>query len=104
MNCNDIASILDEHAQSRLTPTERCALDEHVAICESCALALRAQSALLALPMPATPAGLLGGVLRAVNSRAAPLRAPARARRLVVVGAVLAAGAALAAVTAVRLI
>jgi TonB family protein len=100
MNCTDVATILDDHAHPRLTAAERCALDEHVTSCEPCAHAWRAQTALLALPLPATPADL---VERALNARAA--RAPRRARtRIAVVGAVLAAGAVFAAATAVRLL
>jgi TonB family protein len=103
MNCTDVAAILDEHALGRLSAADRCALDEHVVSCESCALAWNAQHALLALPPPATPPNLLGRVLRAVSSR--PAQAARRARmRIVLVGAVLAAGAALAAATAVRLL
>jgi len=100
MNCTDVAAILDEHAQQRLTPAERCALDEHVVGCEPCASTWRAQMALLALPLPATPADLVERALRAMDARA-----PRRARlRLAVVGAVLAVGAAFAAATAIHLL
>jgi len=100
MNCTDVAAILDDHALRRLSAAERCALDEHTAGCEPCALASRAQAALLALPLPAMPADLIERALRAIDARA-----PRRARpRVIIVGAVLAAGAALAAVTAARLL
>jgi len=95
MNCTDIAKIMDEHAEAHLTTAERCALDEHAASCEPCALAWHAQTALLALPIPVTPHSLLAGVLRALPAAAAG--APRRARaRIVVLGALLAAGVALA--------
>ena len=60
MNCTDVAAILDDHALSRLSAADRCALDEHVTACEPCALAWSAQSALLALPVPPLPPDLLG--------------------------------------------
>ena len=103
MNCTDVAAILDDHALTRLSAADRCALDEHVTACEACGFAWHAQSALLALPLPAVPADLLDRVLRAVSSR--PARAPRRAQtRVVIIGALLAAGAALAAVTALKLL
>jgi len=103
MNCTDVAAILDHHALSRLSAADRCALDEHVTGCEPCAFALHAQSALAALRVPATPADLFDRVLRAVSTR--PAEAPRRMRaRIAIVGTVLVAGAALAAITAVRLI
>ena len=103
MNCTNVASILDDYAQARLSAAERCALDEHVGSCEPCAHAWRAQTALLALPLPATPADLIERALRAMDARAA--RAPRRGRaRVAVVGVVLAAGAVLAAATVVRLL
>jgi len=103
MNCTDVAAILDGHALTRLSAADRCALDEHVTGCEPCAFALHARSAMAALRVPATPADLLDRVLRAVSTRRA--EAPRRMRaRIVIVGAVLTAGAALAAITAVRLL
>ena len=102
MNCTDVAAILDDHAPGRLSAADRCALDEHVTSCEPCTFAWHAQSVLLALPVPAAPADLLDRVLRALSSR--PAHAPRRARtRAVLVSALLAAGAALAAITAVKL-
>ena len=103
MNCTDVAAILDDHALSRLSAVDRCALDEHVTSCEACSFAWRAQSALLALPVPSgAPARLLDRALLAVGSQTAPRR---RVRaRVVIVGAMLAAGAALAAVTAVKML
>ncbi len=103
MNCTNVAAILDGHALNRLSAADRCALDEHVTGCESCALAWHAQRALLALPVPAAKSDLLDLVLRVVSSQ--PARAPRRARsRVVWIGALLAGGAALAATTALRLL
>jgi TonB family protein len=104
MNCTDVSAILDDHALSRLSAADRCALDEHVANCEPCAFGWQAQSALLAMPVPSTaPARLLDRVLRAVITQAAVPRHRVRTR-VVVVGTVLAAGAALAAATAVKML
>jgi TonB family protein len=103
MNCTDVAAIIDDQALSRLSAADRCALDEHVTGCEPCSFACQAQSALLAMWMPAAPADLLERVLRAMSAR--PARGTHRARtRAVLVGALLTAGAALAAVTAVRML
>ncbi|HUO66161.1 MAG TPA: hypothetical protein VMV37_01410, partial [Gammaproteobacteria bacterium] len=103
MNCTDVAAILDDHALSRLSATDRCALDEHVTGCEPCGLAWHAQSALLALPLPAAPSDLLGLVLRAMSPR--PARAPRRGRsRVVWICALLAGSGVLAATTTVRLL
>ncbi len=103
MNCTDVAAILDDHALSRLSTADRCALDEHVTGCEPCALAWQAQRALLALPVPAAPTDLLDRVLRAVSSQ--PARASRRARsRVVWIGVLVAGGAVLAATTVVRLL
>jgi TonB family protein len=103
MNCTDVAAILDDHALTRLSAADRCALDEHVSGCEPCGFAWHAQNALLALPVPAAPPDLLSRALRAVRLR--PAQAPHRAHvRAVLVGALLAAGAALATVTAVKML
>ncbi len=103
MNCDNVAAILDDHAWTRLSAVERCALEEHVTGCEPCGFAWHAQSALLALPVPATaPARLLHRALRSVGAQVAPRR---RMRaHVVIVTAMLAAGAALAAVTALKLL
>jgi protein TonB len=103
MNCTDVAAILDNHGLGRLSTAERCTFDEHVTGCEPCALAWHAQSALLALRVPKAPKTLLETVLRAASSRTEPMPRRAR-RRVVLVGAALAAGAVLAAATALRLL
>ena len=103
MNCTDVAAILDNHALSRLSAADHCALDEHVTGCEPCALAWSAHGALIALPVPAMPIDLL----RRMSHLADPLpeRKLRSARlRFAVVAAALAAGAALAAVTGARLL
>jgi TonB family protein len=101
MNCTDVAAVIDEHREVRLTTAERCALDDHLGGCEPCALAWRAQMALAALPVPSTRASLLDDVLRAVQRSGTTAHAPRRAAhaRILFAGALLAAGAALAAVS-----
>lgn len=107
MNCTDVTTIMDEHADARLTTAERCALDEHLAGCEPCTQAWHAQTALLALRIPETRPSLLADVLRAVTAPGARGEPTTRQRRArtVLSAAVLAAGAALVAaavVTAVQ--
>jgi TonB family protein len=103
MSCNDIASVLDSHDITRLGPAERAHVDAHLAACADCAAAWRAQTELLALPVPPVPATLLE---RALLASRVPQSAPARRARMpFVVGSVLLAGAALAAgVTVVSLL
>ncbi len=96
MTCNDIAAIIDEHRAARLAAAERSAIDAHLLACADCAAAWHAQTELLAVPVPAAAPLLLDRVLAAVAARARPRRA---SRRVAVAGAVLVAGAALAAVT-----
>ncbi len=97
MSCNDIASVLDTHRSARLAPAERAQIDVHLAGCADCAAAWAAHSELLALRVPAMPATLLE---RALLASRLPQSAPARRARMpVVVGSVLLAGAAAAAVT-----
>jgi TonB family protein len=99
MSCNDIASILDTHRSARLAPAERSRVDAHLAACTDCTAAWNAQSELLALRVPPVPATLLERALLA--SRLPQSATPRRARLPIVIGSVLLAGAALAAVTAV---
>ncbi|HXS79949.1 MAG TPA: TonB family protein [Gammaproteobacteria bacterium] len=97
MSCNDVASILDNHHSTRLTPAERARVDEHLLACSDCAAAWRAQDDLLALRVPPMPAALLE---RALLASRLPQSAPARRARLpVIIGSALLAGAAAAAVT-----
>ena len=101
MSCNDIASILDTHRSARLAPAERARVDAHLAACADCTAAWHAQNELLALRVPAMPATLLE---RALLASRLPQSAPARRARLpVIVGSVLLAGAAAAAVTIVSM-
>ncbi len=101
MSCNDIASVLDTHRATRLAPAERAKIDAHLAACADCSAAWHAQSELLALRVPATPAALLE---RALLASRLPQSAPARrARAPIVAGAILLAGAAAAAVTIVSM-
>jgi len=104
MNCNEVAAILDDHRAARLTPTERCAIDEHVVDCADCAAAWHADTALRALPIPSTSASLPGRLQAALESTAAPrTHRPRRALSPWLVGGFVAAGAALAATTLVTL-
>ena len=101
MSCNDIASILDTHRSARLAPAERARVDAHLAACADCTAAWHAQNELLALRVPAMPATLLE---RALLASRLPQSAPARRARMpVVIGSVLLAGAAAAAVTIVSM-
>ena len=93
MNCTDIAAIMDEHRDARLTTAKRRAIDIHGLTCADCAAAWHAHTELLALTVPAPAADLLNRVLSGVA--APPTR---RSRRVIVVSAALLAGAALAAV------
>ena len=99
MNCQDFAAIIDEHRESQLRSAQRCALDEHLAACEECALAWRAQTALLAWSTPVPCASLLDDVLHAVRTSATPAALRRSRTSVVLAGALLAGGAALAAVT-----
>lgn len=100
MNCTDVSTILDERRERRLTAAERCTVDEHLATCDDCACAWHAQATLLEMAVPPTPPRLLEQAQRA-SAAAAPTH---RATLRVGVGlALLAAGAALAAVISVTL-
>ena len=101
MNCNEVATILDDHRAQGLTPAERCAVDEHVLGCADCAAAWHAHSELSAVELPPVPATLLDRALRAVHP--APATAPRRSRAPFVVASVLLAGAALAGIAVVSL-
>jgi TonB family protein len=97
MSCNDIASVLDTHRTARLAPAERAKIDAHLAVCADCSVAWHAHSELLALRVPPVPTTLLE---RALLASRLPQSAPARrARKPLVVGSALLAGAAAAAVT-----
>ena len=97
MSCNDVASVLDNHRIAHLKPAERAQIDAHLASCEDCSAAWQAQSELLALRVPPMPATLLE---RALLASRLPQSAQSRSARMsVVVGSMLLAGAAAAAVT-----
>jgi TonB family protein len=104
MNCKELAAILDQHRAARLTPTERCAVDEHVAGCADCAAAWHADIALRGLPIPAAPASLGQRVQTEIAAIAVrPAMQPRRARSPWLIGGLAVAGAALAATTIVTL-
>jgi TonB family protein len=101
MSCNDVASILDDHRIARLKPAERAQVDAHLASCADCAAAWQATRELNALRIPATPATLLE---RALLASRVPQSAEARrARAPIVIGSLLLAGVAAAAVTVVSM-
>jgi TonB family protein len=101
MNCENVSTLLDNRAQRNLTAAERCDLEAHLAVCADCARAWHAQEALLAQPVPATPPTLLDDTLRLLASQTAPAAPRRYSSRAVVGTVVLAAGAALAAITIV---
>jgi len=104
MNCNELATILDQHRAARLTPAERCAVDEHILGCGDCAAAWRADAAMRVMPIPAASASLPERVQAAVSATATSI--PARrqhARSPWLIGGLVAAGTALAATTFVTL-
>jgi TonB family protein len=101
MSCNDVASVLDTHRTTRLAPAERARIDAHLAACADCSAAWHAQSELVALRVPPMPSTLLE---RALLASRLPQSAPARRARMpIVIGSVLLAGAAAAAVTIVSM-
>ncbi len=96
MNCADIGTILDRHSQLRVPASERDAIETHLAECADCALAWRADQALLALRIPGPPIAALLATARSVMSDARTLQPRRIASRTMLLGALLAAGAALA--------
>jgi len=101
MSCNDVASVLDNHGIALLKPAERAEIDAHLASCADCSAAWHATLELSALRIPAMPATLLE---RALLASRVPQSAQSRRARLgVVVGSVLVAGVAAAAVTIVSM-
>ena len=97
MHCTDIATIMDEHRDARLTAAERSAVDAHLSVCADCAAAWQAQTELLALRVPPPPPTLLDDVLHATRTHASA--APRRSRAPIIIASALLAGAAVAAVT-----
>ena len=95
MNCENVATVLSDRAENKLSAAERCALDIHLASCVDCAHAWHAQRALLAQRVPAASADLLDRALRALDVRSAP-RPRRRYSSRLVLGSVLLTGAALA--------
>jgi TonB family protein len=101
MSCNDVASVLDTHRNTRLTLAERARIDAHLSGCADCAAAWHAQTELLALRVPPVSATLLDRALRA--ARAQPSPAPRRPRAVLIGATALLAGAALAGIAVVSL-
>jgi TonB family protein len=104
MNCNGVAAILEDHRVMRLTPAERCDVDQHLQDCADCAAAWHADDALRALRIPAASASMLKRVQNALAATAPWIATPRRrARATWLIGALVAAGAALAGVAVVSL-
>lgn len=104
MNCNGVAAILEDHRVARLSPAERCDVDQHLHDCADCAAAWHADSALRELPIPAASASILDRVQDALAATALRTATPRRrAPAPWLIGALLAAGAALAGVMVVSL-
>lgn len=102
MNCNDVSAILDAHRNERLSPAERCAVDEHLCVCDDCAAAWHAQTTMLGVSVPPFSATLLERSMLAARASQAVLPRR-RAWAPVAAGAAALAGAALAGVTIVSL-
>lgn len=102
MNCNDASAILDAHRYERLSPAERCAVDEHLTGCDNCTAAWHAHAAMVGLSVPPVSATLLERVMLAAR---VPQPAPRRRLPLarVAVGAAVLAGVAFAGVTVMSL-
>ena len=102
MSCNDVASVLDTHRSARLGACRAGADSTRISPRARTARRLGTRRAeLLALRVPPVPATLLE---RALLASRAPQSAPARRARMpIVVGSVLLAGAAAAAVTIVSM-
>ena len=104
MRCEDIEDLLDEHADTELTPAQRQDVEAHLATCDDCSTAWHAARALRrhrALPTPAPSAALIAKV--AAMSR--PTGTKTRMSPWVAaVGGALAAGIALVALDYYRTI
>jgi TonB family protein len=102
MNCADIATVLAERSQRRASGAVLAAINAHLATCDDCAVAWRAEQAVLSLEIAAPSRDELMTLVRAAIGKQTSLPRPRRlASRTIVLGALLTAGAALAAVATV---
>jgi hypothetical protein len=98
VNCQDINRLLDASAAGDLTETQNDAIRQHLDTCPACSEDWASWNELAALPVPATPAGLLPRIAAAL-----PARSPVLTRwplRPFLIGGALVAGLALAATSA----
>jgi HEAT repeat protein len=98
MSCEKVSFILDTKSAADLTAAERQIVDQHLASCDECRETWEAYGELAALRIPATPQHLRARIATALLARAAQRRA----HRSFVIGAVLLAGAAVAATAVFR--
>ncbi len=100
MNCQEVNFILDARAPEELGPTERQAVELHFTSCQGCRDAWAAYRELASQPIPKTPPDLRLRIATALAARApAETRWP---RRSLLLGSVLAVGAAVAAGVALQ--
>ncbi len=97
MNCQEINFLLDANSPEELSIEQRQAIDQHFESCVACREAWAAYRDVSALRIPETPQGLHSRIMSAV----APTEAHAIPRSLIL-GGVVAVGAALAAGVALR--
>lgn len=97
MNCERVNLLLDTKSAAELTAAERQAVDQHLASCSECREMWEAYDELAALRIPATPSYLRVRIATALAARVA-----GRSHARLVMGAVLLAGAALAATAVLR--
>lgn len=97
MRCEEIESLLNEHADAALTPTQRQAVDAHVATCENCRrswLAARVMRTHRAQPTPVPSPDLIA---KLAATRPPPVAMRRTSPWVAAIGGALAAGAALVA-------
>ena len=103
MNCRECNLILDTQAPEGLTSAQRAAVDAHLASCEDCRADWANWQVVAALAIPPTPPELRARIAGLLPATAARSASAARGRgRVFVVGGLLLAGAALAAVLALQ--
>lgn len=97
MNCQELNSLLDEGSLEELGTRQKEAVEEHFGSCRACREGWAAYREISALSIPRTPQALRSRIMAAV----APTESPA-IPRTVILGGLLAVGAAVAAAVAVQ--
>jgi TolB-like protein/HEAT repeat protein len=97
MNCHTISQALNDGDPRDLSAAARRGIHQHLASCESCANAWYVDHELAARPVPKTPDDLLQRICRSIDDRTARPESVSRSRSPLVVGGLLAIGAAAAA-------